>query len=53
MRALVFACPEDIEGLGMTMGRTRSPSEPALNIRGSQHAVLKRHFTLPFSEHYG
>jgi hypothetical protein len=34
MRSLDFACPEDVEGLGMTMGRARSPSEPDLNIRG-------------------
>jgi hypothetical protein len=33
MRSLDFACPEDVEGLGMTMGRTRSLSEPDLNIR--------------------
>jgi hypothetical protein len=33
MRSLDFACPEDIEGLGMTMGRANSPSEPELNIR--------------------
>jgi hypothetical protein len=32
MRSLDFACPEDVEGLGMTMGRASSPSEPELNI---------------------
>jgi hypothetical protein len=34
MRSLDFACPEDIGGLGRTMGRARSPSEPEQNIRG-------------------
>jgi hypothetical protein len=32
MRSLDFACPEEVEEFGMT--RTRSPSEPELNIRG-------------------
>jgi hypothetical protein len=48
MRSLDFACPDDVEGLGMIRGRARSsslrsqrlyyggvgPSEPELNIRG-------------------
>jgi hypothetical protein len=46
MRSLDFACPEEVERLGMTKGRASSLSEPELNIRGLTASSYKTAFHL-------